>query len=100
MIAFTSSTVVSRAAMNDRSTIDTLIVGTRIAIAVELAVQLGQHEADRRGGAGLGRDHAHRGGARAAQVLVVDVGQHLVVRVRVDGRHQPVDDADLRRAAA
>src|SRR5437773_3983735 len=31
MIALTSSTVVSRAAMNDRSTIETLIVGTRIA---------------------------------------------------------------------
>ena len=31
MIALTSSTVVSRAAMKDRSTIDTLIVGTRIA---------------------------------------------------------------------
>jgi len=30
MIEFTSSTVVSRAAMNARSTIDTLIVGTRI----------------------------------------------------------------------
>src|SRR5438046_10007023 len=31
MIALTSSTVVSRAATNDRSTSDTLIVGTRIA---------------------------------------------------------------------
>ena len=31
MIAWISSTVVSRAAMNDRSTIETLIVGTRIA---------------------------------------------------------------------
>src|SRR5690606_15288822 len=31
MIALISSTVVSRAATNDRSTIDTLIVGTRIA---------------------------------------------------------------------
>ncbi len=31
MIALTSSTVVSRAAMNDRSTIETLMVGTRIA---------------------------------------------------------------------
>ncbi len=30
-IALTSSTVVSRLAMNDRSTIDTLIVGTRMA---------------------------------------------------------------------
>ncbi len=45
MIALTSSTVVSRAAMNDRSTMDTLIVGTRIALAIELAVQLGQHQA-------------------------------------------------------
>jgi hypothetical protein len=31
MTALTSSAVVSRAATNDRSTIDTLIVGTRIA---------------------------------------------------------------------
>jgi len=31
MTAFTSSTVVSRAAMNERSTMETLMVGTRIA---------------------------------------------------------------------
>src|SRR5690606_25686753 len=61
--------------------------------AVEPAVELGQHEADRRGRAGLRRDHRLRRGARAAQVLVIDVGQHLVVRVRVHGRHQPVLDA-------
>ena len=38
--------------------------------AVELALQLGQHLADRRRGAGRGRDDRQRRGARPAQVLV------------------------------
>ena len=62
--------------------------------AVELAVQVRQHQADRGGGAGLGRDHVVAGGARPAQVLVEHVGQHLVVGERVDGVHQARDHAD------
>src|SRR5690606_25342878 len=50
-------------------------------VAVELAVQLGQHEADGLGGAGGGRHDVHRGGAGAAQVLVRRVLQVLVLRV-------------------
>ena len=38
--------------------------------AVQLAVQLGDHQADRLGGAGRGGDQVDRGGAGAAQVLV------------------------------
>ena len=38
--------------------------------AVELALELGQHEADRLGGAGRGRDHRQRGGAAAIEILV------------------------------
>ena len=63
--------------------------------AVELARELGHDEPDRRGRAGLRGDHRHRRAARAAQVLVIDVGQHLVVRVRVDRRHQARDEPDL-----
>ncbi len=62
---------------------------------VQLAVQFRQHEADRRRGAGLGRDHAVGGRTRAAQIFVVDVGQHLVVGVGMHRGHQAVDDAEL-----
>src|SRR5689334_7313856 len=41
MIAFTSSTVVSRLAMNDRSTIDTLMFGARIASPSSLPFRSG-----------------------------------------------------------
>src|SRR5690606_10352582 len=64
-------------------------------VAVELAVEFGQHQAHGGSGAGLGGNHAVRGRTGAAQVGVVDVGQHLVVGVGVDGGHQAVDDAQL-----
>ena len=62
--------------------------------AVQLAVELGQHEADGLGGAGRRRDQVERGGAGAAQVGVRHVLQALVGRVGVDRRHQAVLDAD------
>ncbi|MCF0253498.1 MAG: FAD-dependent oxidoreductase, partial [Duodenibacillus sp.] len=48
-------------------------------VALELAVQVRQHQAHGLGGARLRRDHAVAGGAGAAHVLVVDVGDVLVV---------------------
>ena len=63
--------------------------------AVELALQLRQHLAHGRGRAGGGRDHRQSGRARAAQVLVRQVEQVLVVRVGVDRRHPAADDAEL-----
>ena len=64
--------------------------------AVETAVEFRQHQANSSGSAGLGRNHVVAGGAGAAQILVIDVGQDLVIREGVDRRHQAVDDADLR----
>src|SRR6266511_4146907 len=61
--------------------------------AVELPLERRDHLGDRLGGAGGGRDHRQRRGARAAQVLVRQVEEVLVVRVRVDRRHEPVVDA-------
>ena len=51
---------------------------------VDLALQVGQHEADRACGAGGRRNEVDRRGACAAQVLVRKVEDLLVVRVRVD----------------
>ena len=62
--------------------------------AVQLALELRQHEADGLRGAGRRRDEVDRRGARAAQVLVRPVLQHLVAGVGVDRRHQAVLDAD------
>ena len=63
--------------------------------AVELALELGQHEADRGGGPGGGRDHAHRARAGAAQVLVREVVDRLVVGVGVHGRGEAALDAEV-----
>ena len=60
---------------------------------VKLAVQFRQHEADRSGRPGLGRNHVVRGSTGATQVLVEDIGQHLIVGVAVNGVHQTVHDA-------
>src|SRR6188768_1887651 len=70
-----SSTDVARLAVNVRSTSETLIVGMRTAKPSSLPLSSGS--------------------TRPTDVLVIDVGQALVVRVRVDRRHQAVDDADL-----
>ena len=45
-------------------------------------------------GAGGRRDHVHRGGAGAAQVLVRPVQQRLVAGVGVGGRHEPLLDPE------
>ena len=56
--------------------------------AVELAQHLGHDQADRLGGAGRGRDDVDRGGPGAAEVLVRQVEDLLVVRVRVHRGHE------------
>src|SRR5690606_6428891 len=56
--------------------------------AIELACQLGQHQAHGSGSTRAGGDHALGGRTGATQVAMVDVGQHLVVRVGMDGGHQ------------
>ena len=62
--------------------------------AVELALELGQHE---RGGlrrAGGGGDDVLRGSPRPAQVLVREVKDDLVIGVGVDRGHQALADAE------
>src|SRR4051794_38381765 len=63
-------------------------------VAVQLALELGEHQADRLGCAGRRRHDVQRGGAGTAQVLVRAVLQVLVLRVRVDGRHQAALDGE------
>src|SRR5207253_10232979 len=62
--------------------------------AVELAVQLGEDEADGARGARAARDDGGGGGARAAEILVGQVEDALVVGVGVDGGHQAAPDAE------
>ena len=62
--------------------------------AVELALQLGDHQPDRLGGARGGRNQVDRRGPRAPQVFVGHVLQALVGGVGVDRGHQPMHDAD------
>ena len=56
--------------------------------AIELAVQLWQYQANGSGSTGLGRDHRLRGGTGPAQVLVIDIGEHLIVGIGVHRGHQ------------
>src|SRR4051794_19472542 len=63
-------------------------------VAVQLALQLRQDEADGLRGTGGGRDDVQGGGAGPAEVLVRAVLQVLVLRVGVDGRHQAALDAE------
>ena len=62
---------------------------------VELAVQLRQHQADRLGRAGRGRDQVDRGRPRSARVLVRAVLEALILRVGVDRGHQAALDPEL-----
>src|SRR5262249_14297473 len=62
--------------------------------AIELAFELGQDQAHRRGSAGGGGDHADGGRARPAQILVWEVVNGLIVRVRVDGGGETSLDAE------
>ena len=63
--------------------------------SVKFAVQFRQHEANCSCGTGLGRNLRHRGRTRAAQIGVVYVRQYLVVRVRVNRRHDAVLNTNL-----
>ena len=62
--------------------------------AVQLALQLRHHQADRARRAGRGRDRRHRRGAGAMQVLVQRVDGVLVAGVGVDGHHVAAHDAE------
>ena len=63
MAALISSTVTVAAGTNVRSTTETLGVGTRIEEPSSLPFSSGQHQAQRLGRAGGGRDHRHGRGA-------------------------------------
>ena len=75
------------------STIEPTGTGTRIESPDSLPSRLGQHEADRLGGAGRGRHDVHAGGAGAARVAVRAVLQVLLLRVGVHRGHEAVLDA-------
>ena len=62
--------------------------------AVEPAGELRQHQADGPGGAGRGRDHVQRCGARAIQILVHLIERGLVVGVGVNRCHEAFVDTD------
>ena len=59
---------------------------------VDLALELGEDDADRAGRSGRGRDEVERGGAGAAKIGVRAVLEHLILRVRVDRRHEAALD--------
>src|SRR5437879_2156402 len=63
-------------------------------IAVELAFQFGDHEMQGFGGPGRAGNHVYRCGARAAQVLVRQVEQLLIVGIGVDGGHGTAIDSE------
>ena len=62
--------------------------------AVERALDLGDRQEQRLGGAGRGGDDVGRSVAGAAQILVRRVEDVLVVRVRVDRAHEAFDPAE------
>ena len=62
--------------------------------AVHLAFQFRNHEADRLGGAGRGRNHGERGRAGAPQVLMREVLDDLIVRIGMDRGHQAALNAE------
>src|SRR5712691_6804716 len=63
--------------------------------AVDLPFDFRNHEARRLGGTGGRRDDAERRGPGAAQVLVRQVEDLLIVRVAVDRRHEAVLEAPV-----
>src|SRR5262249_47009725 len=63
--------------------------------AVQLALELREHQGGGLGGTGGGRDDVLGGGTRAAQVLVREVQDAVVVRVCVHRGHQTLDDAEV-----
>ena len=65
--------------------------------AVELAGGLRNDQLEGLGGAGGAGNHVEGGGAGAAQVLVREVEDDLVVGVAVNGGHDAADDAEVSR---
>src|SRR6202022_459822 len=61
---------------------------------VELALQFGDDEVQSFGGAGRAGNHVDGGGTRAAQILVRQVEQLLIIRIGVDGGHGAAVDAE------
>ena len=62
--------------------------------AVDLSLQLGDDQPDRARGAGRGRDEVDRRRPCSPQILVRQVEDALVVRVRVDRRHEALLDRE------
>src|SRR5690625_2300372 len=69
--------------------------GDAHGVAVQLALEVREHEGDGLGRTGGGRDHVEGGGAGAAQVLVRAVLEVLVGGVGVDRGHEATHDAEL-----
>src|SRR5215218_3864911 len=69
--------------------------GNADGVAVQLALELGQDQADGLGSTGGGGNHVDGGGTRTAEVLVRAVLQVLVCGVGVNGGHQATLDAEL-----
>src|SRR5205823_3689217 len=71
-------------------------VGRRHAhgVAVELALQFGDNEVQRLGGARGARNHVYCGGASTAQIFVRQIEQALIVGIRMDGGHGAAVDAE------
>ena len=95
--ALTSSPLVFLSTIAARSTTDTFGVGTRIAKPSSLPFSSGSTSPTAERRAGGRRDHRERRRARPPQILVRQVEQVLVVRVRVDGRHPALLDAERSR---
>src|SRR3984957_8109717 len=86
----------ARLALGDKFEVDYRDVWRRHADrgTVQLALEIGQHETDRFRGAGRGRAHRQRRAASAVEILVQRVERRLIAGVGVDGRHEPMLDAD------
>src|SRR5712692_1519661 len=78
-----------------RSTTETLAVGTRMASPSSLPLSSGEHEPHRGGRARGRRDHAHRAGARPAEVLVREIVDGLVIGVGMHGGGEAPLDAEI-----
>ena len=97
--ALTSSLVTSRLELDDQVGDRAVGTGTRMAQPVQLALELGQHQAVALAAPVVVGMMFMRRGAGPAQVLVREVQDDLVVGVGVDGGHQALLDAEGRRAA-
>ena len=78
-----------------RSTTETLAVGTRMAMPSSLPLSSGSTRPTAVAAPGGGRDHAHRARPRPPEILVREVVDGLVVRIRVHGRGEAALDAEV-----